>query len=157
MIGTDLPHPVLRGASVKPHTLTLVFAPKERHEIYTNKPPQWLLGVGAAVLLTATPAFALLRHRRYRLPTRPAMPVSSLSSQRWSRSTNAQRKNNITHFSVRTTVQTTLHTLENVNVANMFGETARASRSRSTRTIRARRLLDGRRQRSNELATPVLI
>ena len=33
-------------------------------------------------------------------------------------------KNNITHFSVKQQWQTTLHPLENVNVANMFGETA---------------------------------
>jgi hypothetical protein len=33
-------------------------------------------------------------------------------------------KNNITHFSIKQQWQTTLHTLENVNVANMFGETA---------------------------------
>lgn len=33
-------------------------------------------------------------------------------------------KNNITHFSAKQQWQTTLHALENVNVANMFGETA---------------------------------
>jgi len=33
-------------------------------------------------------------------------------------------KNNITHFSIKQQWQTTLHALENVNVANMFGETA---------------------------------
>jgi hypothetical protein len=33
-------------------------------------------------------------------------------------------KNNITHFSIKQQWQTTLHTLENTNVANMFGETA---------------------------------
>ncbi len=33
-------------------------------------------------------------------------------------------KNNITHFSFKQQWQTTLHALENVNVANMFGETA---------------------------------
>jgi len=33
-------------------------------------------------------------------------------------------KNNLTHFSLKQQWQTTLHSLENVNVANMFGETA---------------------------------
>jgi hypothetical protein len=33
-------------------------------------------------------------------------------------------KNNLTHFSVKQQWQTTLRALENVNVANMFGETA---------------------------------
>jgi len=33
-------------------------------------------------------------------------------------------KNNITHFSLKQQWQTTLHKLENANVANMFGETA---------------------------------
>jgi hypothetical protein len=33
-------------------------------------------------------------------------------------------KNNVTHFSLKQQWKTTLHALENVNVANMFGETA---------------------------------
>jgi type IV secretion system protein TrbJ len=74
------------------------------------------------LLLTATPGFAL-----FGLGDIVFDPTSyaSLVSQLTTLETQYQMlKNNITHFSFKQQWQTTLHTLENVNVANMFGETA---------------------------------
>jgi hypothetical protein len=83
---------------------------------------KWLLGAGAAVLLTATPAFALFGVGDIVFdPTSYASLVSQLTTIQMQYNTI---KNNITHFSTKQLWQTTLHTLENVNVANMFGETA---------------------------------
>lgn len=83
---------------------------------------KWLLGAGAAVLLTATPAFALFGIGDIVFdPTSYASLVSQLTTLE---SQYNMLKNNITHFSLKQQWQTTLHTLENVNVANMFGETA---------------------------------
>ena len=83
---------------------------------------KWLLGVGAAVLLTATPSFALFGVGDIVFdPTSYASLVSQLTTLE---SQYKMLKNNITHFSMKQEWQTTLHTLENANVANMFGETA---------------------------------
>ena len=83
---------------------------------------KWLLGAGAAVLLTATPAFALFGIGDIVFdPTSYASLVSQLTTLE---SQYNMLKNNITHFSLKQQWQTTLHTLEKVNVANMFGETA---------------------------------
>ena len=83
---------------------------------------KWLLGGVAAALVTATPAFALFGVGDIVFdPTSYASLVSQLTTL------EAQYnvlKNNITHFSLKQQWQTTLHALENVNVANMFGETA---------------------------------
>jgi hypothetical protein len=82
---------------------------------------KWLLGAGAAVLLTATPAFALFGVGDIVFdPTSYASLVSQLTTLETQYN---MLKNNITHFSLKQQWQTTLHTLENVNVANMFGET----------------------------------
>jgi hypothetical protein len=83
---------------------------------------KWLLGAGAAVLLTATPSFALFGIGDIVFdPTSYASLVSQLTTLE---SQYNMLKNNITHFSAKQQWQTTLHALENVNVANMFGETA---------------------------------
>jgi hypothetical protein len=83
---------------------------------------KWLLGAGAALLLTATPSFALFGIGDIVFdPTSYASLVSQLTTLE---SQYNMLKNNITHFSLKQQWQTTLHSLENVNVANMFGETA---------------------------------
>jgi hypothetical protein len=83
---------------------------------------KWLLGTGAALLLTATPSFALFGIGDIVFdPTSYASLVSQLTTLETQYN---MLKNNITHFSVKQQWQTTLHALENVNVANMFGETA---------------------------------
>ena len=83
---------------------------------------KWLLGAGAAVLLTATPSFALFGIGDIVFdPTSYASLVSQLTTLETQYN---MLKNNITHFSLKQQWQTTLQALENVNVANMFGETA---------------------------------
>ena len=87
-----------------------------------TKRRKWFLGAGAAVLLTATPAFALFGIGDIVFdPTSYASLVSQLTTLESQYNTI---KNNITHFSAKQLWQTELHALENVNVANMFGETA---------------------------------
>lgn len=82
---------------------------------------KWLVGAGAALLLTATPGFALFGIGDVVFdPTSYGSLVSQLTTLRTQYN---MLKNNITHFSVKQQWQTTLHALENVNVANMFGET----------------------------------
>jgi len=83
---------------------------------------KWLIGAGAVLLLTATPSFALFGIGDIVFdPTSYASLVSQLTTLE---SQYNMLKNNITHFSAKQQWQTTLHALENVNVANMFGETA---------------------------------
>ena len=97
------------------------------------------------LLLTATPSFALFGIGDIVFdPTSYASLVQQLTTLQMQYN---MVKNNITHFSLKQQWQTTLHTLENVNVANMFGETARHQRSRSTPTRRPHRLRHGRRPR----------
>jgi hypothetical protein len=82
---------------------------------------KWIVG-GAVVLLTATPSFALFGIGDIVFdPTSYASLVQQLTTLEMQYN---MVKNNITHFSLKQQWQTTLHTLENVNVANMFGETA---------------------------------
>jgi type IV secretion system protein TrbJ len=83
---------------------------------------KWLIGSGAALLLMATPSFALFGIGDIVFdPTSYASLVSQLTTLQTQYN---MLKNNITHFSLKQQWQTTLHALENVNVANMFGETA---------------------------------
>src|SRR6201985_3027707 len=83
---------------------------------------KWLLGTGAALLLTATPSFAIFGIGDIVFdPTSYASLVAQLTTLQ---SQYNMLKNHITHFSFKQQWQTTLHALENVNVANMFGETA---------------------------------
>jgi hypothetical protein len=83
---------------------------------------KWLIGAGAALLLTATPGFALFGIGDIVFdPTSYASLVQQLTTIQMQYN---MLKNNITHFSAKRQWQTTFHALENVNVANMFGETA---------------------------------
>jgi type IV secretion system protein TrbJ len=86
-----------------------------------SKRRKWIIG-GAALLLTATPSFALFGIGDIVFdPTSYGSLVSQLTTLKTQYN---MLKNNLTHFSLKQQWQTTLHTLENVNVANMFGETA---------------------------------
>ena len=83
---------------------------------------RWLIGTGAALLLMATPGFALFGIGDVVFdPTSYASLVQQLTTLQMQYNTV---KNNLVHFSIKQQWQTALHTLENVNVANMFGETA---------------------------------
>jgi type IV secretion system protein TrbJ len=83
---------------------------------------KWIVATGAALLLAATPSFALFGIGDIVFdPTSYASLVSQLTTLE---SQYNMLKNNIAHFSFKQQWQTTLHTLENVIVANMFGETA---------------------------------
>ena len=89
--------------------------------IQQKKHRKWLM-VSAAVLLTATPSFALFGLGDIVFdPTSYASLVSQLTTLE---TQYKMLKNDITHFSLKQQWQTTLHTLEYANVANMFGETA---------------------------------
>jgi hypothetical protein len=89
--------------------------------IQLKKHRKWLIA-GTALLLTATPSFALFGLGDIVFdPTSYASLVSQLTTLE---TQYKMLKNNITHFSFKQQWQTTLHTLENANVANMFGETA---------------------------------
>lgn len=86
-----------------------------------KKHRKWLIA-GTALLLTATPGFALFGLGDVVFdPTSYASLVSQLTTLE---TQYKMLKNNITHFSIKQQWQATLHTLENANVANMFGETA---------------------------------
>jgi type IV secretion system protein TrbJ len=87
---------------------------------FNQKNRKWIIG-GAALLLTTTRSFALFGIGDIVFdPTSYASLVSQLTTLE---SQYNMLKNNIVHFSVKQQWQTTLHALENVNVANMFGET----------------------------------
>lgn len=85
-----------------------------------SKKRKWLIG-GAALVLTATPSFALFGIGDIVFdPTSYASLVSQLTTLE---TQYTMLKNNIEHFSVKQQWQTTLTTLKNANVKNMFGET----------------------------------
>lgn len=86
-----------------------------------KKRRKWLV-VLAALLLTATPGFALFGLGDIVFdPTSYGSLVQQLTTLQMQYN---MVKSNIAHFSLKQQWQTTLHKLENVNVANMFGETA---------------------------------
>ncbi|HEY2472445.1 MAG TPA: hypothetical protein VGI45_31965 [Terracidiphilus sp.] len=86
-----------------------------------NQRRKWIIG-GAALLLAATPSFALFGIGDIVFdPTSYASLVQQLTTLQMQYNTV---KNNLTHFSFKQQWRTTLHALENVNVANRFGETA---------------------------------
>jgi hypothetical protein len=86
----------------------------------TARNRKWIIG-GAALLLTATPSFALFGIGDIVFdPTSYASLVSQLTTLQ---TQYTMLKNNIEHFSFKQQWQTTLHALENVNVRNRFGET----------------------------------
>jgi hypothetical protein len=81
---------------------------------------KWLLG-GGLLLLTAMPSFALFGIGDIVFdPTSYASLVSQLTTLQ---TQYTMLKNNIEHFSVKQQWQTTLTSLKNANVKNMFGET----------------------------------
>lgn len=97
-----------------------------------KKHRKWLIA-GAAIILTATPSFALFGLGDIVFdPTSYASLVQQLTTLQMQYS---MVKNNLTHFSLKQQWQTTLHTLENVNVANMFGETAGISIALNTNSL----------------------
>lgn len=82
---------------------------------------KWFLGAGAAVLLTATPSFALFGIGDIVFdPTSYASLVSQLTTLETQYN---MLKNNMEHFSFKQQWQTTLTALKNANVHNLFGET----------------------------------
>ena len=88
----------------------------------SSRKRKWLIGTGAALLLTATPSFALFGIGDIVFdPTSYASLVSQLTTLE---SQYKMLQNNIVHFSWKQQWQTTLTALKNANVANMFGETA---------------------------------
>ncbi len=87
-----------------------------------NNRHKWLIAAGAALLLTATPGFALFGIGDIVFdPTSYASLVQQLTAIQMQYN---MLKNNIEHFSAKQEWQTSLYALENVNVANMFGETS---------------------------------
>jgi len=81
---------------------------------------KWIIG-GAALLLTATPSFALFGVGDIVFdPTSYANLVSQLTTLETQYN---MLKNNIEHFSLKQQWQTALTTMKNANVRNMFGET----------------------------------
>jgi type IV secretion system protein TrbJ len=87
-----------------------------------NNRRKWLIGAGVGLLLAATPSFALFGVGDIVFdPTSYASLVQQLTTIQMQYN---MLKNNIEHFSLKQEWQTTLRVLENVNVANMFGETA---------------------------------
>ena len=81
---------------------------------------KWIIG-GAALLLTATPGFALFGIGDIVFdPTSYANLVSQLTTIETQYN---MLKNNIEHFSIKQQWQTTLNAMKNANVRNMFGET----------------------------------
>lgn len=90
-------------------------------KLNVSRRSKWMIG-GAALLLAATPGFALFGVGDIVFdPTSYASLVQQLTTIQMQYN---MLKNNIEHFSIKQQWQTTLHALENVNVANMFGETA---------------------------------
>ena len=80
----------------------------------------WLVG-GALLLLTATPSFALFGVGD--IVFDPASYASLVSQASTALNQFKLIENNIVHFSLKQQWQTTLNSLKNANVSNMFGET----------------------------------
>ncbi len=81
---------------------------------------KWIIG-GAALLLTATPGFALFGIGDIVFdPTSYANLVSQLTTIETQYN---MLRNNIENFSIKQQWQTTLNAMKNANVRNMFGET----------------------------------
>lgn len=82
---------------------------------------KWLIG-GGLLLVTATPSFALFGLGDIVFdPTSYASLISQLTTLQ---TQYMMLKNNIEHFSFKQQWQTTLQSLENVNVHDTFGETS---------------------------------
>jgi hypothetical protein len=85
-----------------------------------KKRRKWLV-VGAAVLLTATPSFALFGMGD--IVFDPTSYASLIQQATTALNQFKMLQNNITHFSFKQQWQTTLTALKNTNVKNLFGET----------------------------------
>src|ERR1700709_2255055 len=82
---------------------------------------KWLLGAGAALILTATPSFALFGIGDIVFdPTSYASLVSQLTTLE---NQYKSFKSNIVNFSVKTQWQTTLNKMKQIQVTNSHGET----------------------------------
>ena len=91
---------------------------------------KWLIGTGAALILTATPSFALFGLGDIVFdPTSYGSLIQQLTTLQMQYN---MVKNNLTHFSFKQQWQTTLYAMENVNVADLFGETAGMSTALNT-------------------------
>lgn len=89
-------------------------------KITLTKRRKFLIG-GAVLVLTATPAFAILGIGDVVFdPTSYASLVSQLAQIK---TQYTMLKNNLVHFSVKTQWQTALNNMEHVNIKNQFGET----------------------------------
>jgi hypothetical protein len=96
---------------------------------FTNR-RKWLIGTGAALILTATPSFALFGLGDIVFdPTSYGSLIQQLTTLQMQYNTV---KNNLTHFSFKQQWQSTLYAMENVNVADLFGETAGMSTALNT-------------------------
>jgi type IV secretion system protein TrbJ len=81
---------------------------------------KWIIG-GAALLLAATPSFALFGIGD--IVFDPTSYASLVSQATTALNQLKTIENNVTHFSMKQQWQTTLNTLKNANVKNLFGET----------------------------------
>jgi len=81
---------------------------------------RWAIG-GAVLLLTATPSFAIFGMGD--IVFDPTSYASLVSQATTALNQLKTIENNVTHFSFKQQWQTTLNTLKNANVRNMFGET----------------------------------
>jgi type IV secretion system protein TrbJ len=81
---------------------------------------RWAIG-GAVLLLTATPSFAVFGFGD--IVFDPTSYASLVSQATTALSQLKTIENNVTHFSFKQQWQTTLNTLKNANVKDMFGET----------------------------------
>ena len=96
---------------------------------FTNR-RKWLIGTGAALILTATPSFALFGLGDIVFdPTSYGSLIQQLTTLQMQYN---MVKNNLTHFSFKQQWQTTLYAMENVHVADLFGETAGISTALNT-------------------------
>src|ERR1700692_2162957 len=82
---------------------------------------KWIIG-GAALLLTATPSFAIFGVGD--IVFDPTSYASLVSQATTALNQLKTIQSNVEHFSVKQQWQTALTKLENMNVASMFGETA---------------------------------
>lgn len=90
-------------------------------KFHLNNRRKWIIG-GAALLLTATPSFALFGIGDIVFdPTSYGSLVSQLTTLETQYN---MLKNNIEHFSFKQQWQTALNTMKQANVRNLFGETS---------------------------------
>src|SRR5579859_4811946 len=117
-------HPSLFPGQVGPHLPAVLLALSPNGgcmKLAMTKPNKYLL-TGGLLLLTATPSFALFGIGDIVFdPTSYASLVQQLTTLQMQYNVV---KNNLSHFSLKQQWQTALTRLENVNVANLFGETA---------------------------------